>query len=164
MYATCWKKDLHAFYRGNLNDLRIKAAILAYPVLDLVAPATSLDWRMLWGGKNPVAAFSEFMFGHNNPSKAELMERSPVYLINNDTCPCFIVHAQDDPIADVLGSLKMAEKLRQNNIPFSLHVFQTGGHGFVVEKELKDSIISETSYKGNWIELLDRWIREEKMY
>lgn len=144
----------------NVDDLRIKAAILVYPVLDLTISSTENDWRILWGGENPVDDFCQFMFGNSQPSQFEMMKKSPVYLIDDNTVPCFIVHAQDDSLVNVMGSLKMVEALKQNGIPFSLHVFQTGGHGFALGEYgiTKTENLSETP---NWIGLMDNWIRSQ---
>ena len=39
------------------------------------------------------------MFGSTNLLRTELMKKSPVYCVNENTRPCFIVHAQDDKMA-----------------------------------------------------------------
>lgn len=158
MYATCWKDILQKCFEKNKDDLKIKAAILIYPVVDLTLPVTENDWRLMWGGASPIDDFCQFMFGDLKPSYIELKRKSPVYLINENTFPCFIVHAQDDSLVNVIGSLKMGEALKENGVPFSLHVFQTGNHGFVLgeNREPKTENSSETY---SWIFMMDNWIK-----
>jgi acetyl esterase/lipase len=43
--------------------------------------------------------------------------------------PVFLTMAEDDPI-DSENALRLAIALKQAKVPFSLHVFPTGGHGY----------------------------------
>ncbi|HCS50060.1 alpha/beta hydrolase [uncultured Rubinisphaera sp.] len=49
--------------------------------------------------------------------------------VDESTPPMFIVHAFNDPIS-VEGSLLLSLELKRKNIPFDLHVYDTGGHGY----------------------------------
>ncbi|MCA8990078.1 MAG: alpha/beta hydrolase, partial [Planctomycetaceae bacterium] len=49
--------------------------------------------------------------------------------VDSSSPPTFLVHAFDDPIS-VRGSLYMALALKDAGVPFDLHVYETGGHGY----------------------------------
>ncbi|OYP28971.1 alpha/beta hydrolase [Rhodopirellula sp. MGV] len=49
--------------------------------------------------------------------------------VTKDTPPFFFAHAFDDPLTP-MGSVGLFAKLKAQNIPSSLHIFSTGGHGF----------------------------------
>ncbi len=85
----------------------------------------------------PVISFGKF--GHlgsrNNllgkdPSPELIRELSNELHVTKETPPCFIVHADDDSGVPVENSLQFAEALRRAGVPFDLHIYQKGGHGF----------------------------------
>ncbi len=54
---------------------------------------------------------------------------APELKITAETPPTFLVMAQDDPVR-VENVLQYATALKQVNVPFELHVYPTGGHGY----------------------------------
>ncbi len=54
---------------------------------------------------------------------------SPDLYVDDKTCPAFIWHTSDDPAVNVQGSLSLASKLKDNNIPFEMHIYPHGNHG-----------------------------------
>lgn len=50
--------------------------------------------------------------------------------VTSETPPTFLIHAQDDSGVPVQNSLLYFEALTRNDVPASLHVYPTGGHGF----------------------------------
>ncbi|HAY08118.1 MAG TPA: alpha/beta hydrolase [Hyphomonas sp.] len=44
--------------------------------------------------------------------------------------PVFLMHAEDDEAVPVENSLMVYEALREAGVPVSMHLFETGGHGF----------------------------------
>jgi len=162
MYATCWSKPfLQEKFNRPMEDFRIKAAVLAYPVIDFTAVWSLVDWRTMWLDEDPVGCFNHFMFGTNEPTEEALKEKSPVYLVDENTVPCFIAHAQDDSLVQVEGSLNMAKALRAKNIPFELHVFQTGNHGFALSDKSSAGFDFEiTPEVSEWIRFADIWLQK----
>jgi acetyl esterase/lipase len=51
------------------------------------------------------------------------------------TPPMFLVHANDDPMADAENSAGMYLALKRVGIPSELHIYAQGGHGFGVRKK-----------------------------
>jgi acetyl esterase/lipase len=50
--------------------------------------------------------------------------------VSGNTPPVFLAHAVDDPIASVNHSRLMADALLREHVPFELHLFERGGHGW----------------------------------
>lgn len=162
MYATNWSKQLlQERFGRTMEDFRIKAAVLVYPVIDFTDIWTIVDWRMMWMGENSAESFNKFMFGAAQPTEEQLKEKSPCYLVDENTVPCFIAHAQDDSLVKVEGSLHMAEALRKNDIPFELHVFQTGNHGFALSDYSSAGFDFEmTPEVAEWTHFANIWLQK----
>ena len=101
-----------------------------------------------------------------NITKAMAAEVSLELHVTDKTPPCFIFHTQDDAIVHVDNALMFAEALRKHNVPFALHVYPEGLHGFSVGSD--DVAYSEFSleefhhrfaYMKTWVDLAKRFIR-----
>lgn len=73
--------------------------------------------------------------------------------ITSETPPTFLVMTQDDPI-DVRNVLVYASSLQEQKIPFELHVFPRGGHGYGLRP-------TEMPVSG-WPRLVEDWMRQSK--
>ncbi len=73
--------------------------------------------------------------------------------ITSETPPTFLVMTQDDPI-DVRNVLVYASSLQEQKIPFELHVFPRGGHGYGLRP-------TEMPVTG-WPRLVEDWMRQSK--
>lgn len=63
-------------------------------------------------------------------SAAEAAAENLLEQVTPQTPPMFLVHACDDDMCPLEESTLYAEKLRQHGIPFEMHIFPRGGHGF----------------------------------
>ena len=105
----------------------------------------------------PVIALTED-FGHVGSGKNLLGEKynleADFYSLQNrvsDKTPkCFLWHTSDDGTVNVKNSLIFAEKLRDNSIPFEIHIFPSGRHGLGLANGLSDV--------GKWPELAAEWV------
>ena len=70
--------------------------------------------------------------------------------ITADTPRMFIWHTSDDSVVDVRQSLALTEALRQQNIPFEMHIFPSGQHGLGLGKLHTDI--------RKWADLSVEWI------
>lgn len=57
-------------------------------------------------------------------------ELSAAGAVRPDMPPCFIWHTAEDDLVPVQNSLEMAKAMRSVGVPYELHVFPFGGHGF----------------------------------
>lgn len=64
-----------------------------------------------------------------NPTREQILAFSPALNVRKDTPPCFIWQTVADQAVKVENSLVFADALRQANVPFTLHLYQNGGHG-----------------------------------
>lgn len=81
----------------------------------------------------------------DKPEMAEDVE------VNENTPPMFFAHAFDDPLT-CMGSVGLFSELKRHNIPASLHIFSTGGHGFGGRDTSQE--------KDYWLPLLKAWMTD----
>ena len=95
---------------------RPDAAVLIYPVVTMKqGPAHPGSRRNLLG---------------ETPSDTQVAKYSLETLPPADTPPTFLLHAADDASVPVENALLLFSALKAAKVPASLHVFETGGHGF----------------------------------
>jgi dipeptidyl aminopeptidase/acylaminoacyl peptidase len=87
--------------------------------------------------------------------------------VTEKTPPCFIFHTQDDAIVHVENALMFANALRKHHVPFALHIYPSGLHGFSVgsdEVAYSEYSLNEFherfAYMREWVELAKRFIRQ----
>lgn len=162
MYASLWNSSvIQERFGRQADDFSINAAILGYPVSDFTIGPCLVDWREMWNCDAPVAHFNQFMFGKTDPTEEDLRAKSSPYLVNDATVPMFIAHAQDDMMVKVEGSLHLAEELRKHDIPFELHVFESGNHGFSLSDESSAGFDFEINpVVAEWTRFVRRWLKK----
>lgn len=115
--------------------------ILFYPVISMERGITHEGSRFGLLGPDPsveqVGRFS--------------MERQ----VTEHTPEAFIMVSADDDLVPVANTLRYAQALTEHGVPYSLHVYPTGGHGW----GYRDSFI----YKRDWTGALEHWLRERVM-
>jgi acetyl esterase/lipase len=114
-------------------------AILYYPVI-------SFDNSIIHQGtKNN-------LLGENN-SNAELINRySLEKQVDDKTPPTFLLLSDDDTVVVPANSIKYYSALKEKNIPASLHIFPTGGHGWGFNTSFLYHEESKT--------LIQKWLKE----
>ncbi len=55
---------------------------------------------------------------------------SPLDFIDKHTCPCFIYGARDDELIPIQSSVALQQALCDNDVPFEVHIYGRGKHGF----------------------------------
>lgn len=86
-----------------------------------------------------------------NPTADQIERYSLENRVDAQTPPAFIILAADDNIVDPINSLRYTEKLQNHKVPYSLHIYPGGGHGF----GFRDTY----TYKPQWVAELDRWLK-----
>jgi acetyl esterase/lipase len=74
---------------------------------------------------------------------------APELTLSSNTPPTFIAMAQDDPIR-VQTALFYAVGLRQAGVPFELHIYPTGGHGYGLRRS-DDVVTTWPDRAGDWM-------------
>lgn len=157
-----WQDDLLK-EKFNVESQLFKpnGIILGYPVLDynlmeeLMLEKNDKSLKEYWELSNSA------LFGEPNPSHEYLKELSPVNYITNNTPPAFMWHTADDGLVSVRNSLNFASELSKKQIPYELHIFESGVHGLSLCNEItanKESHINPDVEV--WFDILLTWIKK----
>ena len=95
---------------------RPDVAILVYPVITFTDPYTHGGSRHNLLGDNPA------------PDLITLLSNEKQ--VTAQTPPCFLVHGSDDTVVPVENSLMFAMACHKAGVPFEIHVYEHGPHGF----------------------------------
>lgn len=87
-----------------------------------------------------------------NPPKKQIKKYSLENQVNGDTPPAFIVLAADDAAVPPMNSILYAKELQRNGVPYALHIYPSGGHGFGFKET--------NPYKQQMTSELERWLRK----
>ena len=74
---------------------------------------------------------------------------APHLAVTTHTPPTFIMMAADDP-ARVENALSYALALKLSKVPFELHVYPTGGHGYGLRKT-KEPVTTWPGFAAEWM-------------
>lgn len=105
----------------------------------------------------PVITMGEFthkgsktnLLGDNAPAELIKLYSNELH-VTNETPPTFLVHAVTDPAVPVENSLMFADALRKAGVPFEIHLYERGPHGFGMAPN--DPILS------TWTERCADWL------
>lgn len=89
-----------AGYAASKALNRPRAAILGYAVTE----GPHINWRL--------------------PGAPDVIDA-----VNDQTCPCFLFATRDDQTVPVRNTIRFAEALDENGIPFECHIYSKGIHG-----------------------------------
>ncbi|MFM7182150.1 MAG: alpha/beta hydrolase [Verrucomicrobiales bacterium] len=114
-------------------------AVLVYPVISMDQPhGHSGSKRRLLG---------------ESPDEATVKANSPALLIDKSCPPLLLIHTADDPVSP-LNSLDMARAAKVAGVPFTLHLYESGGHGYGLRPNGKPS--------DAWPGDAAKWFKEKK--
>jgi len=127
--------------RIERTSCRPDFAILAYPVISLIAEYTHpLSRRNLLG---------------DNPSPSLVKELSGELNVTPQTPPTFLFSSSTDMVVPPENSVAFYLSLHKAGVPAELHIFENAPHG--VGLDLADPSV------GEWGTLLIHWLRERKV-
>jgi acetyl esterase/lipase len=122
---------------------------------DLAAVLSANNTGRVYAGVDGADAFScrpdfqlliypAYLVGENAGYKL-----APEVAVTSDTPPSFLVMAQDDPI-HVENVITYAMALKEAKVPFELHVYPTGGHGYGL-RPAKDYVTTWPQRAADWM-------------
>ncbi|MBR5808938.1 MAG: alpha/beta hydrolase [Clostridia bacterium] len=140
------KKEIYEDIDMPLGYNKPKGIILAYPVISGVSEYSHKD-----SFKN--------LFDTENPTKEQLEESSIELKVSEKSVPAYIVHAVNDSLVPVENSLLLATQYSKYKIPFELHIYPRGEHGFALANEITWDGNEEFIQKANeeWVANAVRW-------
>jgi len=121
---------------ADKGSTRPDLAVLLYPAIDM-----ALSMRDVW---RPVALLG------TEPGQETMWAHTPSRFVNRATPPTFLVHTVDDQLVSVEHSLIYAAALQAQKVPFELHIFEEGRHGFALRRPADVPVAA-------WPDLFLRW-------
>jgi len=111
------------FDAGNPSATDVIERVSSRPdVMILIYPVITM-------GQFTHAGSKKLLIGENAP--ADLVKLlSNEEQVTKETPPTFLVHTANDSAVPVENSLRFADALRKVGVPFELHVYERGRHGF----------------------------------
>ncbi|MGD7652868.1 MAG: alpha/beta hydrolase [Verrucomicrobiales bacterium] len=142
MCATLWDQTLELEPDDPVDQLSCRPdfAILIYPVISL-----STDWTHKGSRRNLLGT---------TPAPGLQEKLSTDLRVTENTPPCFLLHAADDPGVPARNSLEFASACLDHKVPVVCHLLSQGGHGFGLNGK-GDS--------ANWPRLLADWLANRKL-
>ena len=124
----------------NCDFVRPTAVALSYPV-------------SVYGeyGHNP--SFNSLTNNDEELSKCLSLDKC----VNRLSSPAFLWHTATDNVVPVMGTLELARKYVENNVPFALHVFGEGPHGVSIAT---DEVNTKYDHIAIWVNLSVNWFKE----
>ena len=119
----------------NNTNLRPDFQVVVYPVISMQDSLTHRDSRNNLLGKTATKQLKDQYSNELHVTKA--------------TPPTYITHAADDNVVDVDNSIRYFEALRHSKVQVEMHVYPSGGHGFIFRQP-------------DWIDPLILWMKKNK--
>ena len=160
MYATNWHKPVISEYFGKEpGQFRPAACILAYTLSDYVFMKENTA-----AATDPIAAglfavSNTAFLGSPTPDDALLHEVSPARNVTEHCPPTFLWATSEDSLVPVQHTLLMSLALADKKIPFEVHVFESGPHGFATATQSSAAARSHCNADAaKWLPLCDAWL------
>lgn len=162
LYATNWHRAWFTKHFGVDKDLLQPAAcILGYALTDYVMLNQQIKEVMQGMDQQFMKASMVALLGQEEPSLDQLQQTSPVLQVDQNTPATFIWATADDPLVSSLHSLKFATALKEQNIPFELHLFEHGAHGLSLATQAtaasQSQIVPDVAM---WFDLCATWLQK----
>lgn len=99
------------------------------------------------------------LWGTDEPDATWLKESSLEQNVSKDAVPLFIMHTSNDEIVDVRNSLCLAEKYRENNLTFEMHIYPDAPHGVALGNEITGCGVEKWQNPAiaKWVEHAAAW-------
>lgn len=122
------------------HSSRPDAAILCYPVITTNPPYGNAGCvRTLLG---------------DHPDPEELRMNCCEEKVTAQTPPTFLWHTADDEAVHVQNSLLYADALSRAQVPFDLHIYQSGPHGM--------ALALDDEHVANWKSACEQWLKRNR--
>lgn len=144
-YANAWDSQV---VRSRFPDSKpVQASLLCYPVI-----TGEPEWRH----DNSFCRLT----GHDDSPADPWSDYSCHKMVRRDTPPAFLWHTSTDGDVPVMNSLRYAQALAENGVPFEMHIFPFGDHGLSTSDHLTISQPGAVhEYANQWISLAKKWLR-----
>ncbi len=137
--------DVLAVLGEKCKMAKLDACVYSYPVVSAVE-------------KPHVGSINNLTGGNEEKIEKVSVEKN----INENSCPAFIWTTADDACVPSENSLLLAREYKRLNIPFELHVFDSGAHGLSLAtketcgKAFNQFLVDE--HDARWLKLAVEWL------
>ncbi len=136
-----WNSDIAASYFGDTELVRPNGMILSYPVI-------TSDEKLAHAG-----SFINLL-GENKDNAELLKFLSLEKQVTKSTPPAFLWTTFEDVTVPCENTMLFASALREQGIPFEMHVFEKGPHG----GSTGEKVCCAESYKFSaWVDMACEW-------
>ena len=95
--------------------------------------------------------------GTKTPDENLLKMSSPTQLVSEKTPASFIWHTRNDKLIPVQQAIDYASALNQHHVPFELHIYDQGDHGYASASKTSQM---DDAHIRTWIDLADGFIQK----
>lgn len=128
------------------------AAFLMYPVADYPLQEEFRKGLTIPSMTDGLKESNRAIFGVEDPDQEMLLDNSPAHHVTKDCPPVFLAAAQDDDLVSVGNTLSMAQSLQKAGVPYEVHIFEKGMHGFALGRHLLYPWRDDRAYPaGAWV-------------
>jgi len=131
--------DLHDVESIEYYSSRPDFSILVYPVISMDTSFTHIGSR-----NNLIGEY---------PSEALRLQYSSELQVTSETPPTLLIHASDDMAVPVENSIRYYQSLIEHQVPASLLIYESGGHGFSMANDKSGAV-------AGWLEDCKSWMIE----
>jgi acetyl esterase/lipase len=124
----------------NCDFVRPTAVILSYPV-------------SVYGEHGHNGSFINLTNGNEELSNKLALDKC----VSKLSSPAFLWHTANDNVVPVIGTLDLARKYAEYNVPFAMHIFGEGPHGISTATE---EVNAKNDHVAVWIDLSISWFKE----
>ncbi|MCO6543369.1 MAG: alpha/beta hydrolase [Lactobacillus sp.] len=162
LYMTNWNHDwIKDQFTDDYELLRPAACILGYALTDYVMLQQQVNELPTGMDKSFMLASFVAFLGKENPNKELLTKVSPALNVDSDTPPTFLWATAEDSLVSAQHSLRLAQSLKQANVPFELHIFEKGSHGLSLADQTTASAKSQIKPDvAAWFNLCAIWLQK----
>ncbi len=145
--ATRWNDGTLAERFGVSAEIfKPLVAMLIYPVADYIAQKAYEKKGLGPTGGMDLSNGTRAVFGTTEPDETMLIDASPARHVTTDCPPVFLAAARDDGLVTAENSLAMACALQKAGIPYELHMFEHGDHGFSMGRHLIEAYRTDKAH------------------
>ncbi len=148
MLSLLYSDDSLNFLGDKKSLVKPNETIYIYPVVS-------------YSGRANTATFDNLCGDDENLKNSLSLEK----LVTKDSPSCFIVSTFEDGTVPCQNSLKLAMAYDYASVPFSIHIFEKGGHGMSVgEQSVYNSGLPNLSIMAKdypkWVDMALVWLEE----
>lgn len=159
MYSVYYDKPLVAGFLGvDPSVIRPAALIAGYTLSDYIFLKEHADKDIEMTRAFFQASNIAFL-GKADYTEEDLLEISPSRLVSSSTPPAFLWATSADSLVPVQHTLRMANALAENGIPFEVHIFEEGDHGLSTANQASAIAKSQLNEDAaQWMNLCEKWL------